>query len=72
MTRLELLAKQLDAEATPYDMQATQKIFTEGLEFWSLCMEAKRLLLEQRDIEKEANQPEPRDNEFAFKRKPSI
>lgn len=45
MTRLELLAGQLDAEAADHERQAPQQIFVQGLEFWKLCLEAKRLVL---------------------------
>lgn len=47
MTRLELLAGQLDEQALDHEKQAPQQIFTQGLEFWRLCLEAKRLLMEK-------------------------
>lgn len=47
MTRLELLAGQLDAEAADHEKQAPQQIFVQGLEFWKLCLEAKRLIQEK-------------------------
>lgn len=47
MTRLELLAGQLDAEALDHEKQAPQQIFIQGLEFWKLCLAAKRLVLEK-------------------------
>lgn len=50
MTRLELLASMLDREATDSEIKAAQPIFSENLEFWALCMEAKRLLMEQSNV----------------------
>lgn len=47
MTRLELLAGQLDAEALDHEKQAPQQIFSQRLEFWQLCLEAKRLVSEK-------------------------
>lgn len=51
MTRLELLASQLDAQALPHELGATQQIFTDGIEFWQLCIEAKRLIIESKTEE---------------------
>ena len=44
MTLLEFLASQLNREATQYD---NQKTIGEDIEFWQLCMEARRLLLDE-------------------------
>ncbi|MFH1835519.1 MAG: hypothetical protein ABH851_04960 [Methanobacteriota archaeon] len=60
MTRLELLAKQLDAEASESEKMATQNIFSSSMDFWLLCLEAKKILLDyeippvNRQQEKEA------------------
>lgn len=50
MTRLELLAGQLDAEALDHEKQAPQQIFSQGMDFWQLCLEAKRLVMEQKTV----------------------
>jgi len=50
MTRLELLASILDSEALPHEMQAPQSIFASNIEFWGLCFEAKKILLEERNL----------------------
>ena len=42
---MEFLASQLDREATQYD---NQKTIGEDIEFWQLCLEAKRLLVDER------------------------
>lgn len=47
MTRIELLASQLDKEASENELKAVQQIFTQGLEFWMLCLECKRLIAEE-------------------------
>lgn len=44
MTVLEFLASQLDREATNFD---TPVVFTENIEFWNLCLEAKRFLIDE-------------------------
>ena len=45
MTRLELLVSHLEAEATPFEVQATQKCFSADIRFCELCMKAKELTL---------------------------
>ena len=47
MTILEFLASQLDREATQYD---NQKIIGEDIEFWQLCLECYRLILEKKEM----------------------
>ena len=47
MRIIELLANQLEREALPHEIQAPQQIFGEALEFWQLCMDAKRLLIDE-------------------------
>ena len=50
MTFLEFLVSQLGREITPYDNQRT---ITEDIEFWQLCIEAKRLFLEEKQLKQE-------------------
>ena len=42
MTRLELLASQLDMEALTPEIQAPQRTFSINMSFWNLCMQARR------------------------------
>ena len=57
MKVIELLASQLDREALPHEIQAMQRIFSEGLEFWQLCLEAKRLLIDEQIAKDEKCSP---------------
>jgi hypothetical protein len=52
MKIIELLASQLDREAQEHEVKAAQHIFTEGIEFWQLCLEAQRLILEREEAKK--------------------
>ena len=52
MKVIELLASQLDREAQSHEIQATQNIFSMSIDFWLLCMEARKILLEEK-LEKE-------------------
>ena len=54
MTILEFLASQLDKEATQYD---NQKTIGEDIEFWQLCLEAKRLLIDEETLKQEKEEP---------------
>ena len=45
MTVLEYLSSQLDREMTQFD---TQRIFSEEIEFWNLCLEARSLLIDEK------------------------
>ena len=45
MTVLEYLSSQLDREMTQFD---TQRIFSEEIEFWNLCLEARRFLIDEK------------------------
>jgi len=47
MTRLEILASYLDQEPGENEKKNQQQNFKDNLEFISLCIEAKYLLLEQ-------------------------
>ena len=55
MKIIELLAGQLNREALPHEINAAQQIFTQSLEFWSLCLEARRLLLEEKGLTNDKN-----------------
>lgn len=46
MTILELLASQLDREAKDFEMKAVQQTFREDIDFWTLCLNAKQMLME--------------------------
>ena len=52
MTLLEFLASQLDREATQYDNQRT---IGEDIEFWQLCIECRRLIMDEKLTKKETN-----------------
>ena len=49
MRVIELLASQLDREAQPNEISAVEHIFSERMEFWTLCMEARRILNEEKE-----------------------
>ena len=44
MTRLELLAGQLDLEAPRHELGNPEGIFSKNLGFWRLCLDAKKTL----------------------------
>ena len=44
MTRLELLASQLDCEAFPHEVKATENIFSRNIRFWELCLACDKVL----------------------------
>ncbi len=44
MTRLELLASQLDCEAFPHEVKATENIFSRNIRFWELCLACEKVL----------------------------
>lgn len=62
MTFLEFLASQLDKEVTQYD---NQRIIGEDVNFWNLCLECRRLLLDER-LAKEEVKDVP-DNKHSIK-----
>jgi len=49
ITRLELLAGILDQPALTPEIQTPQKTFGFALSFWKLCLEARKLLNEERN-----------------------
>lgn len=53
MKIIDLLSSQLDRDALLHELQAPQKFFTEALEFWQLCIEARRLLIDGQEIKDE-------------------
>lgn len=44
MTRLELLASQLNMNASPHEAGATEMCFSKNLGFWRLCLDAQKTL----------------------------
>jgi len=44
MTRLELLASQLNMEAPPHEVKGTEMCFSKNLGFWRLCLDAQKTL----------------------------
>jgi len=58
MKVIELLASQLDREVAPHELQATQHIFSTSIDFWMLCIEARRILAEEK-LEKENDKDKP-------------
>ena len=53
MKVIELLASQLDREALPHEIQATQNVFSSSIDFWLLCIEARRILAEEKENDKD-------------------
>jgi hypothetical protein len=50
---IELLSSQLDREAQPQEISAMEHLFSERIDFWNLCFEARRILLEEKEAEEE-------------------
>ena len=50
ITRLELLAGQLDLPALTPEIQAPQNTFSMNLSFWKLCLEARRIRNEENNV----------------------
>ena len=48
MTILEFLASQLDREISDFEKKAPQQIFTDGLDFWQLCLTAREILQKEK------------------------
>ena len=48
MTRLEFLAGQFDMEPLTPELQNPQKTFGINLSFWKLCLEARKILNEEK------------------------
>lgn len=48
ITRLELLAGQLDLPALTPELQAPQRTFGINLSFWKLCLEARKIRNEEK------------------------
>jgi len=44
ITRLELLAAQLEMEAPLHEVRGTEMIYSKNLGFWRLCLDAKKYL----------------------------
>ena len=57
MKVIELLASQLDREAMEHEIQAPSNFFVQSLDFWNLCLEARRLLLDEQLAKDEKNAP---------------
>ena len=53
MTVLELLASQLDREVKDFELKATEHTFSENIDFWTLCLNAKQMFMEQKANEKD-------------------
>ena len=49
MTRLELLASQLDCEAFPHEIKGTENIFSRNIRFWELCLACEKVLKERKN-----------------------
>lgn len=49
ITRLELLAGQLDLPAMTPELQAPQRVFGINLGFWKLCLDARKMLNEEKN-----------------------
>ena len=59
ITRLDLLANQLDMPALTPELQAPQRTFGINLSFWKLCLEARRIRNEEKDgTTKDGRNPE--------------
>lgn len=52
ITRLDLLAGQLDMPALTPELQAPQRTFGINLSFWKLCLEARKIRNEERKEKK--------------------
>lgn len=50
ITRLDLLASQMDMPALTPELQTPQKTFGFNLSFWKLCLEARRIRNEERKL----------------------
>ena len=61
VSRLDLLANQLDMPALTPEVQTPQKTFGYNLSFWKLCLEARRI----RNEEKNDTTKPGRDKEMA-------
>ena len=55
MRIIEFLASQLDKEVEDYEQKAPRNIFIQNLEFWQLCLECKRLLIDEQLAKEEKN-----------------
>ena len=51
ISRLDLLAGQLDLPALTPELQAPQKTFGINLSFWKLCLEARKIRNEERKLD---------------------
>ncbi len=52
MTRLELLASQLDCEAFPHEVKGVEQIFSRNIRFWELCLKCEEVLKNRKQLEK--------------------
>jgi len=52
ISRLDLLAGQLDLPALTPELQAPQRTFGINLSFWKLCLEARRIRNEEKKLDK--------------------
>ena len=50
MKIIEFLASQLDRETTQYD---NSRVFIEEMDFWNLCLECRRLLIDEKLVKQE-------------------
>ena len=55
MTRLEFLAGQFDMEPLTPELQNPQKTFGINLSFWKLCLEARKILNEEKCVKNRRN-----------------